>query len=229
MGSVLFSASLIDPLRLPAPELEKLVAKLIRKHLSAPAVKANIVNDTTTEETAAIAKRLTEITGRETEGHSEMRSQIIQLAQRIQIVPGGIKISISGSGLAVLVDVDSERVSEKYLEMEAAFQHRKRGVETKLILTDAASPRDETLFKNIAKAHRYFDMIRLGKTYAEIAAAEGVSRHRIQKLVDLAFLAPDVVRDVFVGSQPTGLTTEWLLRHAIPVLWNEQRDVFRAL
>lgn len=87
----------------------------------------------------------------------------------------------------------------------------------------------ETLFKNIAKAHRYFDLIRAGKTYAEIAAAEGVSKHRIQKLVDLGFLAPDVVRDIFAGSQPTGLTTEWLLRHAIPASWNEQRETFRAL
>jgi len=215
--------------RLPAPELEKLIAKLIRKHLSAPAVKANIVSDTTTEQVAAIVTRLAEITDREPDEHSEMHSQIIQLAQRIQIVPGGIKISMSENGLAVLLDVDPRRVSEKYLEMEAAFQHRKRGVETKLVLADEASPRDETLFKNIAKAHRFFDMIRLGKTYAEIAAAEGVSRHRIQKLVDLAFLAPDVVRDVFAGSQPTGLTTEWLLRHAIPSRWDEQRAMFRAL
>jgi len=93
----------------------------------------------------------------------------------------------------------------------------------------AENPRDETLFRNIAKAHRYFDLIRSGKTYAEIAEAEGVSRHRIQKLVDLAFLAPDVVCDVFAGSQPTGLTTEWLLRHAVPALWDEQRELFRSL
>lgn len=64
---------------------------------------------------------------------------------------------------------------------------------------------------------------------AEIAASEGVSKHRVYKLVDLAFLAPDVVRDVFAGSQSTGLTTEWLLRHAIPALWDEQRDTFRTL
>lgn len=108
-------------------------------------------------------------------------------------------------------------------------RHLKRGVETKLILADTANPRDETLFKNIAKAHLYFDLIRAGKTYAEIAASEGVSKHRVYKLVDLAFLAPDVLRDVFAGSQPTGLTTEWLLRHTIPGLWDEQRKTFRTL
>jgi len=71
-------------------------------------------------------------------------------------------------------------------------------------LADTANPRDETPFKNIAKAHHYFDLTRAGKTYAEIAASEGVSKHRVYKLVDLAFLAPDVVRYVFAGSQPTG-------------------------
>ena len=215
--------------RLPGPELEALVANLIRKHLRAPAVQTNLISDTTTEEIAAIAKQLTEITDDESDSRSECVNEVTRLVQRIQITPGKIRISISANDLAVLLGVDPERISEDHLEIASVFQHRKRGVETKLVLAGATNPRDETLFRNIAKAHHYFDQIRSGKTYAEIAAAEGVSRHRTQKLVDLAFLAPDVVRDVFTGSQPTGLTTEWLLRHALPALWNEQRELFRSL
>ena len=215
--------------RLPGPEVETLVANLIRKHLGSPAVQAGIIADSTTEEIAAIAKRLTEFSAAESDGRSNGSNEISKLCQRIQIAPGKMRISLSGNGLAEMLGVDIGRVSEECLEIETAFQHRKRGVETKLVLTGATNPRDETLLRNITKAHRYFDLIRAGKTYAEIAADEGVSKHRIQKLVDLAFLAPDVVRDVFAGSQPTGLTTEWLLRHAIPALWDEQRDLFRAL
>lgn len=230
--------------RLPGPELEALVAGLICKHLRSPSVQANIVSSATTEEIAAIAKQLTEISGSDRGGHSpgnhslsgrnssgycERDNEIVHLSQRIQIAPGKIKITISANDLALLLGVDPDRVFEEYLELEAEFKHRKRGVETKLVLANTTSPRDETLFKNIAKAHRYFEMIRSGKTYAEIASAEGVSKHRIHKLVDLAFLAPDVVRDVFTGSQPTGLTTEWLLRHAIPAFWDEQRDLFWSL
>ena len=215
--------------RLPGPELETLVARLLRKHLNTPNVTANIVNDPTTEETAAIAKILAEITGAETDEQTEKSHILLQLCHRIQIKPGQIRISMCPKNLAELLDVATERVSEECLEIDAAFQHRKRGVETKLILADTSNPRDETLFKNIAKAHHYFDLIRAGKTYAEIAASEGVSKHRVYKLVNLAFLAPDVVRDVFAGSQPTGLTTEWLLRHAILALWEEQRETFRTL
>jgi site-specific DNA recombinase len=215
--------------RLPAPEFEKLVTNLMCQHLAAPAVQANLVQNTATDEVAAIATRLNEVTGSRSDKGNEANNEIISHVQRIQIAPGKVRISLSSNSLAELLSVDYERVSEEHLEIESAFRLRKRGVETKLILASATGQRDETLIKNIAKAHQYFDLIRSGKTYAEIAAAEGVSKHRIQKLVDLAFVAPDVVRDVFAGSQPTRLTSEWLLRHAVPAIWTEQRNIFRSL
>lgn len=118
-------------------------------------------------------------------------SSVCAVLPRIQIAPGKIRISISVNDLAALLKVDPQRVSETCLEIASAFQNRKRGVETKLVPTSAANPRDETLFRNIARAHRYFEMIRTGKSYAEIAKGEGVSKHRFHKLLGLAFLAPD--------------------------------------
>jgi DNA-binding CsgD family transcriptional regulator len=129
----------------------------------------------------------------------------------------------------VHLNITPERINGDILEFSSEFQHRKRGVETKLILAGSAAHRDEVLFKNIARAHRYFVLVRSGKTYAEIAKVEGVSNDRIQKLIKLAFLAPDVIRDVYEGSQPLGLTTEWLLRHAFPTIWHDQREMFRPL
>jgi len=41
--------------------------------------------------------------------------------------------------------------------------------------------------------------------------------------------APDVIRDAFAGRQPTGLTSEWLVRHSFSAVWHEQREMFRAL
>ena len=72
-------------------------------------------------------------------------------------------------------------------------------------------------------------MIRAGKTYSEIAATEGASKRRVQQLVELAFLAPDVIRDAFEGRQPTGMTSECLARHSLPPIWQHQREMFRAL
>ncbi|MEM7441592.1 MAG: recombinase family protein, partial [Pseudomonadota bacterium] len=109
------------------------------------------------------------------------------------------------------------------------FQLRKRGVESKIILAGETNPRDEVLWSNITRANRYFERIRSGMTYSEIAQAEGTSKDRVQKLTDLALLAPDIIRDVLQGTQPIGLTTEWLIRHSIPVNWQEQRDLISTL
>ncbi|MCF6273749.1 MAG: hypothetical protein L3J37_11285 [Rhodobacteraceae bacterium] len=72
-------------------------------------------------------------------------------------------------------------------------------------------------------------MIRKGKTYGEIAEIEGASKRRIQQLVELAFLAPDVIRDVFEGRQSIGMTSEWIARHSFSPIWQEQRETFCAL
>ena len=42
-------------------------------------------------------------------------------------------------------------------------------------------------------------------------------------VVDLAFLAPDIVREITNGAQPMGLTSDWCWRHDLPSDW--QRDV----
>ncbi len=211
--------------RLPGPELEAAFTKLTEAHLKRPEVVANIMLDATTEELADLNVRLSKPSQSfDTQGSA---SHII--VDRVDVTPGKITIALCSSAVAEHLNVTQDRINSDFLTFSSEFQHRKRGVETKIILADAISPRDDILFKNIARAHRYFAMVRSGHTYAEIAKVEGVSRDRIQKLIELAFLAPDVIRDVYEGSQPTGLTTEWLLRHAFPTVWHDQREMFRPL
>ena len=215
--------------RLPGPELETLVCKLVSKHLRTPAFRANIVADASTDELAVIDKRLCEATSKAPDGDVETRMALLKIVGRMDIAPGNIKIEFLPDEIAELLAVEQERITEENLNITSEFRHRKRGVETKLIIADEAGTRDETLFRNIALAHRYFEMIRKGKTFDEIAKAEGASKRRIQHLVELAFLAPDVIRDAIEGRQPTGLTSEWLVRHSFPPIWQEQREMFRAL
>jgi site-specific DNA recombinase len=215
--------------RLPAPELETLVASLLRTHLGAAAVQVNLISLATTEEIVLIAKQITALTNLENETADETTKILLRLIERIQIMPGKIQITISASAIAETLTVDAKRISDEHLSLQSDFRNRKRGVETKLILADATGARDETLFKNIALAHRYFDLIRFGKTYAAIADAECASKRRVQQLIELAFLAPDIVRDVWEGGQPVGLTSHWLKTHAFSPMWDAQRDLFKAL
>ncbi len=211
--------------RLPGPELENAVAELVAGQLNGPDTVANILLDVTTEELAKFSERLSQL-GRSTDTSG---SDSLAFVNRVGISPGRITIALCDTAVAGFLGVSPERINGDVMAVSSEFRHRKRGVETKLILANSTSPRDEVLFRNIARAHRYFAMILAGQTYAEISKAEGVSRHRVQKLIKLAFLAPDIVRDVYEGNQPTGLTTEWLLRHSFPAVWQDQREVFSSL
>lgn len=69
----------------------------------------------------------------------------------------------------------------------------------------------------------------MGKAFAEIAQANETSPRRVQQLIELAFLAPDIVRQVLEGNQPLGFTSKWCLRHTLPSGWTEQRQVLATL
>ena len=72
-------------------------------------------------------------------------------------------------------------------------------------------------------------MIIDGKTFTEIAEAEGASNRRIQDAVDLAPLAPNILDAIATGQQPDRLTTDILIKTGFPALWSEQRARFAAL
>lgn len=68
-----------------------------------------------------------------------------------------------------------------------------------------------------------------GQSYAQIAETKNTSKRMVQHLTEFAFLSPEIVEQICEGCQPPGLTTEWLKRHKIPVLWSEQRALFAGL
>ncbi|MEM7441210.1 MAG: recombinase family protein [Pseudomonadota bacterium] len=207
--------------RLPAPNLEDRVSGLISAWLTKPQNRFAAVPQASPEQVVAMDDLVTSLK------RSSKRS--LKLAKRIDLSPGQLIIQLCAKQVAKLFSVKPEQINSEELVIKAEFQLRKRGVESKIILAGETNPRDEVLWANITRAHRYFDMIKSGRTYAEIAEAEGTSSDRIQKLADLALLAPDIVRDVLQGTQPIGLTTEWLIRHSIPASWQEQRDLISKL
>lgn len=98
-----------------------------------------------------------------------------------------------------------------------------------LIIGGAETHIDTTLVANIAKGHDWFERIKAGETYAEIARAGGISKRHVQRMLDLAFLAPDIVCDVCIGQHPASFTTEWLKKHPLPSDWSAQRAILKAL
>ncbi|MEZ5778858.1 MAG: hypothetical protein R3E44_10895 [Paracoccaceae bacterium] len=157
------------------------------------------------------------------------RADLLNLVGRIDIAPGHLILALDVTALAGHLTLDVDRLDAGALANSVPFQLRKRGVETKLVLADAPVGRDDTLIRNIARAHHWFNEIKAGQSFDEITEAEGTSRRRIQQMIDLAFLAPDIIRDVLDGKQPLGFTSDWCMRHQLPSDWSEQRTMLAAL
>ena len=70
----------------------------------------------------------------------------------------------------------------------APFQMRKRGVETKLIIGDAPTGQDETLIRNIAKAHYWFAQIKSGKKYnSRMSKQKELTEVELDRVIEMAW------------------------------------------
>ncbi|MBF0140577.1 MAG: hypothetical protein HQL74_09895 [Magnetococcales bacterium] len=92
---------------------------------------------------------------------------------------------------------------------------------------DDAPPREETLAKLVAKAHKWLKMLESGKSPSVRALAdqEGLDESYVARVLRLTLLAPDIVAAIIDGQQPDILT--WReLRKPFPILWTEQREMW---
>lgn len=83
----------------------------------------------------------------------------------------------------------------------------------------------------LAKAFFWQEMLDSGrvKNMTELAKAEKMGLARMQKMLKLARLAPDIVEDIVRGRQPVGLSLLFFVGNPLPDDWNEQRAVIGGL
>jgi hypothetical protein len=84
---------------------------------------------------------------------------------------------------------------------------------------------DRALLKALARAHRWQRLLEEGRfgKLAELAAAEGISRSYVCRVLRLTLLAPDVVERILNGRPTAGLAR---LLQPFPVVWERQREKF---
>lgn len=213
----------LDGWRLPAEELETKTANRVRQTLGAPSFAGKLAPSMLIGGLGKCQAELKALCEEQKAG------PMLALIHRIDLSSGALVINLDPSAIARMTDIDPEGIDAAVLRIKAPFQLRRRGVETKLIFADAPEELDQRLIKNVAKAHQWVEQIKSGKTFAQIAKAEQASTRRIQQLIELAFLAPDIVRDVLNGKQPLGFTSDWCVRHTIPSDWAEQRALLATL
>ena len=87
---------------------------------------------------------------------------------------------------------------------------------------------DQTLLKTIVRAHKWFNDLVSGRVHnmAEIASKEGVDKSYVSRVVNLAFLAPDIIESIISGRQPADLNVEKLTKRIdLPLDWVQQHQL----
>ena len=211
---------------MPAPALERQLADAVRTHVRAR-VPVDLLKDPSVSDIARIEAVLNVAPKAEPE---ENAKGTLALIERVTLEPGKLTIELNHEAMAIWLAMKPTSIKDEALHFSMPFQFRKRGVETRLVIgTGQTQTRDDTLIRNIAKAHRYYGAIKRGQTFEEIAVTEKLTKRRILQVIDLAFLAPDIVKSIMQGDQPIALTAKWLGRNPLPSDWQEQRRIVASL
>ncbi|PHR25460.1 MAG: resolvase [Hoeflea sp.] len=212
--------------RLPAKPLEEQIAGAVLAHLR-DRLPVDLLVSHSTDAIARLGNVLDILTA---QARMKGPKVILSCMERATIKPGAVNIVLDPERIADCMEISKGELYPEVLSFITPFQFRKRGVETRLVI-GTASPKavDATLIRSIAKAHQYYEAIKQGQTFEEVAATENLSKRRILQVIDLAFLAPDIVRSMIHGDQPIGLTAKWLGLNPMPSDWQAQRRIAAAV
>ena len=89
-------------------------------------------------------------------------------------------------------------------------------------------PVDHQLFNLIARGFAWREELSSGaaESASDIGKRDGISRPYVSRLIDLSFLAPDIIAAIANGTAPADLSSEKLQSiEALPLSWASQRAV----
>ena len=147
----------------------------------------------------------------------------------MDVQKGELKVTLNPTSIGLLLKIEENAIAEDILTFNSPFQHRKRGVETKLILNENGDAKDEKLIANLKRAHAIVKQIKLGKSIDQVAEAMSLPKQRVSELTKLAFLSPKITETILKGEQPVAMTLDHLLKRSIPMDWQEQEALFTKL
>jgi hypothetical protein len=203
--------------RLPADQLEQFIAQSIQALLTSPG-GMELIADANVE----TLKQLQSLSDADL-------SEVLELLKFVQVREGTIALRLNASALAAALNVGQTNIKLDQLTFDLPFTRKRRGVETRLVMSGPSAKIDQALVANIARAHAWLDRVTQGESFDEISASDNTSKKRVQQTLEYAFLAPDIVRGILAGQQPLGLTSTWVATHAVPSDWAEQRRLIATL
>ncbi len=222
--------------RLPAQEIEDAVIRVLGDALTSPALllerfgTAGIPSD----QTRKMLDRATRLATVLNRSPAERAKVVRDLVEKVVIEENTITIRVRRGGLlgGAVSSSSTENPSDSPIELTAPVAFKRRGAEMRLVLPGVAiqndrSRCDPTLIKAIARGHAWFEELAAGRARSlrELAERDGITRRYVRRLVDLAFLSPELVEAILHGRQPVDLTATRLTELDLPLDWTDQRSL----
>ncbi|MDP9051735.1 MAG: recombinase family protein, partial [Acidobacteriota bacterium] len=223
------------PGRLPADKIEELVISQVQLFLQSPQRMQDLLcsrtgNSAETHRAAMSAKKWAAATV------AQVRAVVPAIVKRVVVRDNLIELRLSRRAVREAVTglpeapplTDNFDSKEDLIILEAqATVIRCRG-EVRLVLApDVAQGSGgalPSLTKAVARAHDWVDRIARGQmpNQRAIAAETGLHRRYVGRIIQMAFLAPDITEAILEGKQPPHMTLDTVMAD-MPLDWVGQR------
>jgi site-specific DNA recombinase len=215
--------------RLPASEIEVAIATEAAKAFEEPATVANLVKSTSNDRRHAqiLVQRLQSCAER-LKDHDHRAGALADVVQRVEIADEKISLDLNAANVVPEV-VFGEAGGVIRRDIDLAL--KKHGVETKLVLGGIEHRpvgADPGLIRLLSRAVSWWESIENGEvTIEQIAKREKLSERYLRDVLQLAFLAPEIIEEVVRGGQTKSIRSDTLMAHPVlPIVWNEQVALF---
>ncbi len=230
--------------RLPAHDVEQLVSGRLQSFLQSNQQVMDELGHT--EDSAALTQRLIAAASKRSvelfSNSSAARNAFVKkVVRRVVIYADRLEVEVGKRELRDLLtesaihstsrpptDV-SEQVSDEVIRLDIEARLRRCGGEMRFIISpDSAGqpPRQpaSSLLKALARGRSWYEWILNGEASSQRSIAQklGINESYVGRVLECAFLAPDIVDAILDGRQPSGLTFQKLTCR-LPLNWIEQR------
>ena len=215
-------------LRIPAREIESLVAERVADFFSDPLEAATTVG------LEISVYRLAELDARcrtFRAGLLERGSPALpNLIKQVRIHDAGITITCATAAIADALATGLLPTAPSVLELVSTACIARSGRSIRLVRDNGAAAQnlaDEALLRLIVKAQRWWLVLRQGEiSVTKLAEQEGVTPSYLTRVMRAGFLSPKVVREMLAGRQRVDTNVQ-LLRYerSIPASWQAQEKM----
>ncbi len=220
--------------RLPARDIERIVLQRLQAFLSS---SAEIMDQLGNADTPILLQDLISAAAEmsnhlQTMPSGEQEATLRNILKRVVVCAKHVELLVSRSALRRLLTNESQHPSASLqsdtFRLETQAELRRQTLAVRLVVasnsttTPAAAP--TPLLKAIARAHDWSKRLldRKAVSQSDLARQLGMNHRYVDRVLQCAFLAPDIVDAILDGRHPPDLSVDKMTRN-LPLDWAEQR------